>query len=199
MTTYTMPSLTPNSVKWELVGNTQQFKSPFSGRIQTATRPGSYWQASLTYKALSAGDRASMMAFLASLEGMRHRFTLEYHGAPQLGILTGTPLVDGAGQTGNTLVTDGWTNSQTGIIKAGDMFSVGGELKMCTADANSGATTGPATISFVPALRVAPADNAAITVTNPTGTFMLQQNSASWGDVPGILSSFSFNAIEAIT
>lgn len=100
----------------------------------------------------------------------------------------GVPLVNGASQTGASLVTDGWTNSITGILKAGDVFTVAGVFKVnpvskvstgvlqqfvVTADANSGATTGPATLSISPSIttsgafqtvNASPADNAAITV-----------------------------------
>lgn len=199
MTTYSFPAVTPNSVKWGLRGNAQVFRSPFSGATQTAGRTGALWTASITFNNLDGANRAIVTSFLAALEGSRHRFTMQNYAAPQRGILTGTPLVNGANQTGNTLVTDGWTNSQTGIIKAGDFFTVNGELKMCTADANSGATTGPATITFTPPLRTAPADNAAITVSSPTGTFLLDANSVSWDDSPGILTSVSFSCVEAVT
>lgn len=118
--------------------------------------------------------------------------------AHQPGIATGTPLVNGANQNTTydasgslnqqNLVTDGWTNSTTGILKAGDVITIAGVFavnpitKQSTgrlqnfvvkADADSGASTGPATISISPAIitsgayrtvSAAPADNAAITV-----------------------------------
>ena len=119
------------------------------------------------------------------------------------GVATGTPLVNGAGQSvtyasltsgssfwQSTLITDGWTASTTGILKAGDVFTIAGvyavnpiskestgALQQFTvlADADSGATTGPATLTVSPPIiasgvhqtvSAAPADNAAITVVN---------------------------------
>lgn len=127
-----------------------------------------------------------------------------------VGVATGTPLVNGGSQdvtyaasTGapsQTLATDGWTNSTTGILKAGDVFTIAGvyavnpvpgegttgKTKMpylqqftVLADANSGASTGPATLTISPAIITsgpyqtvdsAPADNAAITVFGTGGT-----------------------------
>lgn len=127
-----------------------------------------------------------------------------------VGVATGTPLVNGAAQnvtyanaTGantQTLVTDGWTNSTTGILKKGDVFTIAGVFAVnpvpgegttgktvmpylqqftVMADADSGATTGPATITISPAIitsgpfqtvSAAPADNAAITVLGTGGT-----------------------------
>lgn len=116
----------------------------------------------------------------------------------------GTPLVNGASQNvtydtakntwSQSLITDGWTNSVTGILKAGDVFTIANVFMVnaktkvstgilqqfvVTADANSGATTGPATLTISPPMIVsgphqtvnaAPADNAAITVVGTAST-----------------------------
>lgn len=111
-----------------------------------------------------------------------------------VGVKTGTPLVNGGSQTGATLVTDGWTASTTGILKKGDVFTIAGvfrvhpETKVSTGvlqqfvvtnDVDSGASTGPATLSISPAIVTsgakqnvsnAPADNAAITVAGSSNT-----------------------------
>lgn len=132
-----------------------------------------------------------------------------------VGIATGTPLVNGAsqnvtyaaatsgsttGSTSQSLVTDGWTNSTTGILKAGDVFTIAGVFAVnpvpgegttgktvmpylqqftVLSDADSGASTGPATLTISPAIitsgaqqtvNAAPADNAAITVLGTGGT-----------------------------
>ena len=129
-----------------------------------------------------------------------------------VGVATGTPLVNGASQTSTyanvkatmtqTLNTDGWTNSTTGILKAGDVFTIAGVyavnpvtkatlsfLRQFTvmADADSGASTGPAALTIYPAIitsgayqncSAAPADNAAITVVTGTGGTGYRQNLA---------------------
>ena len=138
-----------------------------------------------------------------------------------VGVATGTPLVNGAGQTStyadvkdtNTQNTDGWTNSTTGILKAGDVFTIAGVFAVnpvtketlpflkqftVTADANSGATTGPAALTITPAIitsgafqtvSAAPADNAAITVVGTGGTgyrqnLMFHKNAFALAMVP---------------
>jgi len=109
-----------------------------------------------------------------------------------VGVATGSPLVNGAsqnvtyenatsgsttGSTSQTLNTDGWTNSTTGILRAGDVFTIAGVyavnpvpgegttgktvmpyLQQFTvlADADSGASTGPATLTISPALVTVP-------------------------------------------
>lgn len=121
-----------------------------------------------------------------------------------VGVATGTPLVNGADQNvawdaakdsgTQSLVTDGWTNSTTGILKAGDVFTIEDVyavnpvtkatlpfLRQFTvmADADSGASTGPATLTISPAIitsgsqktcSAVPADDAAITVLGTGGT-----------------------------
>ncbi len=121
-----------------------------------------------------------------------------------VGVATGTPLVNGASQNvtydtakntwTQTLNTDGWTVSTTGILKAGDVFTIAGVFAVnpktkaklsflqqfvVTADANSGASTGPAALTISPPIitsgayqtvNAAPADNAAITVLGTGGT-----------------------------
>lgn len=127
-----------------------------------------------------------------------------------VGTATGTPLVNGASQNvtyaaskdtwTQSLITDGWTNSVTGILKAGDVFTIAGvyavnpvskattnrlQTFVVTADANSGAATGPATLTISPPIitsgayqtvTAAPADNAAITVKTGTGGTAYKQS-----------------------
>ncbi|TPE53073.1 P22 phage major capsid protein family protein [Amaricoccus solimangrovi] len=84
-----------------------------------------------------------------------------------VGTASGSPVTNGAGQTGASLATDGWTNSITGILKAGDVITIDGVYSInpqtyqstgqlqqfvVTADVNSGASTGPATIPISPAI-----------------------------------------------
>lgn len=149
-----------------------------------------------------------------------------------VGVATGTPLVNGGSQNvtydsvkdtyQQTLVTDGWTNSVTGILKAGDVFTIAGVfavnsvtkatlpfLRQFTvkADANSGASTGPATLTISPPIitsgsqqtcSAAPADNAAITVLGTGGTgyrqnMIFQKNAFAFASVPMEMPAAVFN------
>ncbi len=115
-----------------------------------------------------------------------------------VGAHAGTPLTNGAVANGaSSVVTDGWDNSVTGLLLQGDVFTIAGvysvnprskqstgNLKqfVVTADVNSGASTGPATISISPTIYDAttgkglqnvsalPADGAAIVVTGSAST-----------------------------
>lgn len=121
-----------------------------------------------------------------------------------VGALGGTPVINGASQNvtyetakntwTQTLNTDGWTNSVTGVVKAGDVFTIAGvymvnsktkattsilQQFVVTADANSGASTGPAALTISPPIitsgphqtvSAAPADGAALTVAGSAAT-----------------------------
>jgi len=197
VTTYAYPSITPNSSSWELVSNTATYQSPITGAIQTLDRGGERWAIALTHRNLNGDDRAEMRAFISKLNGQQHRFTVHDHSHTQRGNFGGTPRVAGGSQTGNSLDIDGCSAGVTNWIRAGDYFTVNGELKMATADADSDGSEN-VTLSFVPRLRAAPPDNASIDVTDPVGTFILTDSRNGWSNVPGVFSDFTITAIEDI-
>lgn len=120
-----------------------------------------------------------------------------------VGAHAGTPLVNGASQNvtydtaknswSQSLVTDGWSNSVTGVLKAGDVFTLADVFMVnpktkaatpilqqfvVTADADSDGS-GNATLTISPAIitsgphqtvDAAPADNAGITVVGTAST-----------------------------
>lgn len=198
MTTYTFPSITPNATRTELLSNTSVFISPITGATQTLDRGGERWQMTMTFTNLTGANRADLQAYLAKLNGQQHRLSVPNHAEANRGAFGGTPLVKGASQTGNSLNVDGCSLTVTNWIRAGDWFGVNGELKLCTADASSDGA-GDITISFVPRLRAAPSDNAAITTSGATGTFILSQPNVSWSDRPGGLSDLTVSCVEDIT
>lgn len=199
MPTLTWPTLSrrlPNQFDWALQSNTQSFTSPLSGAVQTVEMPGARWVVSFSLGALDAADAALWRAFTAQLRGQAGRFYLWNMARPApRGIATGTPVVSGAGQSGNTLVTTGWTPGTSGILKAGDFFGVNGELKMCVLDATSNGS-GVATLTFEPPLRSSPADALTITTVKPTATFKLDEDSVRWVTGAAGLDSISIAATE---
>lgn len=71
----------------------------------------------------------------------------------------GTVLVNGASQTGSSLIVDGLTSTP----QLGDIFKIAGVDLIYTVTATPTVTSGGATIAINPALDSSPADNAAIT------------------------------------
>jgi hypothetical protein len=150
-----------------------------------------------------------MQAYLARMNGNVHRaliFDHSYHGAR--GALGGSPLVDGAGQTGEVLNIKGMAFSVADIFKAGDQISFlnsngNYELKMVLSDASSNGL-GRVAVTISPEIHHSPADNAVIVTTNPAGTFMMGSTDISWTNRPEgsasnpIHSDFSIDWVEDI-
>lgn len=199
MSILTFPNIKPNANNWGIQANGQSMPSELDGSVQTASLPGDKWADVLTFTNVVDPAARILRAFLASLRGESGRFYLgpqDYHRA---GSAPGSPLVKGAGQTGLTITTDGWTPSQSGILLTGDYIQIGAELKMITADANSD-SGGNATLSFTPPIRVSPADNSAIETTAPKCIMKLKDNSqARWPSQPGRIYAMSIAVEEALT
>jgi hypothetical protein len=127
----------------------------------------------------------------------------------QNGTQGGTPLVNGAAQTGSSLVTDGWTAAAT--INAGTVFTIAGvyaihpEIKtampylqqfVVTADATANGS-GQATLSISPSITTsgarqtvsaAVADNAAMTLQTGAANGLYPQNIAFHPDAVRFVS-----------
>lgn len=155
-------------------------ESEFTFEAQVQEHQGVAWEISGTLELLNRDQAEEYNAFVAALKGRLGTFVVTPAGSGTArGVATGTPLVKGAGQTGNTLITDGWTHSVTGILKAGDFIQLGtgatATLHRVLADVNSDGS-GNATFDISPKIVTAPADNAAIVVSNPVGVFRMKDN-----------------------
>lgn len=172
--------------------------SPFTAQQQAFQHQGQVWQAEITLPNMTRAQAEPWIAAFLQLNGRYGTFRLgDSAGRAPRGIATGTPLVKGASQTGQTLITDGWTPSQTGILKAGDYIQIGDRLYKVLSDTNSDGS-GNATFDIWPRLRESPADNAAIITNNCTGLFRLTSNEMPWDIGLGLRYSVSFSAVEAI-
>lgn len=174
--------------------------SPFTMQQQVQAHQGSLWRADITLPPMDRNEGDPWKAFLLALGGRLGTFTMgDPRGTAPRGIATGTPLVKGAGQTGQSLITDGWTINITGILKAGDYLQIGSYLYVNLNDANSNGT-GDATLDIWPRLRSSPSDNAAITVKSAKGLWRLTSNERSWLLGPGtnLYRGITFGAMEAI-
>jgi hypothetical protein len=145
-----------------------------SGALQTRSEAaqGRVWQEA--WSALAAGneDVQELITTIENLYNTGATCTLTHYLLPGSGKAAhgaggGSPLVKGASQSGTSLITDGWTASRTGVMKAGDCFTIAGVdvLFRVTADANSDGS-GDSTLSILPPIVAgsSPADNAALTI-----------------------------------
>lgn len=132
---------------------------------------GRTWQE--TWSALRAGDTdvEGFLAWVAWAYNTSQIFTIKHlttpgSGRPPNGLSpTSFPLVNGAGQTGDSLAVDGVAPSVANSIRAGDVVRVGGvsPLLKVTEDASSNGS-GQLTLKINPPIPVgsSPADNTII-------------------------------------
>lgn len=178
------------------------YSSPFTMQQQVYAHPGQMWTGEFELPPMNRAEAAPWVAALTSLNGSEGTFYFSDPAwATSRGVGTGTPLVKGASQTGYDLVTDGWTISQTGIVKAGDWLQIGtttsSKLHMIMADANSNGS-GEATLTLWPRLRSSPADNAVLSVTAATGIWRLSGN-VPWSiSVDQLISGLTVQFVEAL-
>lgn len=185
----------PASLTWRPESNTKTFRSPFNGASQTVRFPGTRWVCSLTFNNLSDEKARRIDSLVAELDGEYGRVKIRDWGRSGR-TPAGSPLVDGANQTGTELHSKGWA-AGTVVLRQGDYITVNDELKMVTADVSS-ASNGTALIPFAPMLRSSPPANAVIEVANPYGIFKLKDNQQGTGNrVPGVFTSYTLEFEEA--
>ncbi|MEO5331314.1 MAG: hypothetical protein H7839_04770 [Magnetococcus sp. YQC-5] len=199
----TFPSSPPPSIPIKITSHQPTIVSNSHNLHRSARATGAQrFSIQATWAGLTREQFAPIDAFLMSQGGQAGSFLFKAYGfdAP-LGIATGTPVVIGASQVGTSLVTGGWTPSQTNILKAGDIITIAGQTKVykVVADADSN-SSGGATLSILPSLLVSPADAAVISVNSVAFTV------AQAGDVietivgrcaGGYLFNFSLSMVEA--
>ena len=176
--------------------------SPFSAKQQVYKYSGQFWEADVTLPPMKRADAEYWLSFLMKLNGAYGTFLLgDPNGATARGVGTGTPLVNGASQTGYELITDGWTVSTTGILKAGDYIQLGSgstsRLYKVLDDVDSDGS-GNATLTLWPNLRSSPADDATITVASTKSVFRLTTNVTDISINQASIYGVSFGAVEAI-
>jgi hypothetical protein len=117
-----------------------------------------------TAQLVTRAEIRTMDAFVTRV-GLYGRFTIKHpaYDGPESGESLG--LVKGAGQSGTTLLVDGFTPSIQ-VAEEGDYFQVRDEFKRLTANATSNGS-GEVTFAFEPALRVSPADNDPVNLGTP--------------------------------
>lgn len=190
------------SIEIRAVNAVAYARSPFTFAGQAFAYSGQMWTADVTLKPMKRADAEQWNAWLFSLRGQLGTFLMgDPMGATARGVATGTPLVNGASQTGGSLVIDGATNSTTGWLKAGDYIQLGSgsssRLHKVLADANSNGS-GNVTLDIWPHIRVAPADNATVTVSNAKGLFRLSSNEQAFSINESAIYGMTFAAMEVV-
>jgi hypothetical protein len=179
--------------------------SPFTYKQQVMQHQGARWEADVSLPPTQRADAEEWIAFLISLKGQYGTFLMgDPMGATPRGSASsapGTPLVNGANQTGETLSIDGLPNNATNYLRAGDYIQLGtgaaSRLHKVLENASSNGS-GQATLSIWPALRESPGDNATVIVSNTKGVFRLATSESSFSINEASFYGLTFTAFEAI-
>lgn len=174
-------------------------RSKYTGKRQTLAFPYALWVFDGTLCLMTQAEALPWRSFLMQLHGQANLFRLPVPGTengPSTGYAGTVGHVVGAGQTGNSLVTGGWTPSVGLIVNAGDYFTVNDELKVCTA-ADGSAGDGSMTLYFEPSLRYSPANSTPITITSPTMLLSLTTDDVEWDLTTPVNHAIAVSGIEA--
>ena len=175
-------------------------ESAFNFSQQVQEHPGEAWVITIALNLLNRDQAEEYNAFISKLAGRVGTFTISPPGSETpRGVATGTPLVNGANQTGRSINLDGFTPSTVNILRAGDYIQLGTgdntRLHRNLSDVDSNAS-GEVTLDLSPKIVTAPADNETVIVSNAKGLFRLVSNTNPVNISPPNQHTIQFTARE---
>lgn len=195
----TMPlSPAPRESRIRLVRAQSSSQSPFTFDKSIYSYSGQRWEVELDFPPMTLTTAQEWISFFLELQGQEGTFYFSdpdggYRGSP-----VGTPTIKSVNANKRQLVSQGWTPSSNNVLKAGDWFQVGSELKRCIADVDSDGA-GEATIYFQSRVRdTALTNGSPITVNGAKGIFRLAAPDFEYNSDSLKLHGFSLIAVEAI-
>lgn len=180
-------------------------RSPFTFAQQVQVQPGRIWEAQISLPPMKRATAETWIIFLLKLNGAEGTFLMgDPLAATARGSASetpGTPLVDGAEQTGGELLLKGLPASASNYLLAGDYIQLGtgstSRLYKVLVDASSD-SAGGVTLDLWPDLRILTTDSEAVVVASAVSTFRLASNVTSWNLDTAEFYGIDFSVIEAI-
>jgi hypothetical protein len=175
--------------------NDRAYTAALSGATQTASIPGTRWQATLSMPAEKLANRPALEAFLAKCR-REHRIALWNLARPTpLGTInqSGVTLSVAAAQFATSLTLTGCGANTT--LKAGDMLGFSNQLLMAADDATASAG-GVMTVNLTHELRYAQSVGAALTLSKPTALFIQKNASSDFPRSPGYYPAMTIELVE---
>lgn len=155
----------PSEFEYTKVNAVKIAQSPYTLTQKAYASEGKMWSIQAAIPTMEGVNAATFRAFLTRLNGKSGTFLMPIFDYIPRGTWGGTPVINGAGQTGTTLSVSGATISTTGYAKAGDLITLGTGantyLHEITEDANSNGS-GVVALSIWPPLRTSPTNGAAV-------------------------------------
>lgn len=193
------------SMTWTKRETVAVSESPFTYSRQVVRHAGQRWEGTITLPPMKRADAEIWNSFFLKLNGQFGTFLMsDPAGATAQGSAStaaGTPVVNGASQTGNSLNIDGLPTSETDYLKAGDYIQLGSgsssRLYKVLDDVDTNAS-GQASLTIWPDLRSSPTDGASVVVNNAKGLFRLANNEYDFNVNNVSFYGISFAFVEAI-
>ncbi|NUO62435.1 MAG: hypothetical protein HOQ26_01320 [Gemmatimonadaceae bacterium] len=171
-------TILPNHASWPAMP-TGLVSTARSGveQVRTTTEIGRTWtERFIPFKSTDATARAWIAQVLDYYRNMTEVWVDHRALRTLLGTGAGSPVVNGASQSGSYLITDGWTASSA-VLKAGDVVRIAGLRQVfdvvedITADGS-----GNAVLHLNPPIYAggSPADNAALTLNTTPGAVLFR-------------------------
>lgn len=178
-------------------------RSPFSGVRQVQEwLAGKWWTVTVELPPMTAQNGQAWSAWFGALRGISGSFLIgDTANVNPRGVASGAPQVNGAGQTGFTLATKGWTPSTPLILRSGDKIQISSGLgtryheNLTDVDSDS---SGNATLNIWPALRGSPANGQALVTIAPKGLFCLSSNDRMVNIDEQLMYGLTFSAEEVL-
>lgn len=173
-----------------------------SGKKQVRQIGAQYFSFTVAMPPLQQAKAQEIFAFLQKQKGSFENFTIQ---APldNLGASKSETdiLVAGAHTAGDaSIALDGFTASQTGALKAGDIIKFANHSKVYMVQSDIDSDSGGALTALIsPNLVASLADNEAVTVNKPSFTVYLENNEIMYSTDTSGFYSISFDVREVIT
>jgi hypothetical protein len=173
-----------------------------SGKKQVRQIGAQYFSFTVSMPPLQQAKAQEMFAFLQKQKGSFEDFTIQ---APLDNLGAGKSETDiqvvGAHTSGDaSIALDGFSASQTGALKAGDIIKFANHSKVYMVQSDIDSDSGGAlTVLISPNLVASLADNEAVTVNKPSFTVYLENNEIMYSTDASGFYSISFDVREVIT
>lgn len=198
----TMPGTQFRRVTFSLYAPGVPMTSPISQADQHLEILGAQWKAEYELPPMRRADAEPWIAWLTTLQGSHQRFyAWDPSATAPRGSVAGSPVVDGASQTGTTLNTTGWTPNAEGVLLTGDFLafetpSGWRELHQVVNDVDADGS-GDAAITIAPPIRESPDDTEPLITTQPSCVMHLPDNAVQWSVDEANIYTIKFNAEES--
>lgn len=196
----TPPATIAKGIRFNPVTVTAESTSPFTLEQEIFEHQGQMWRATIQLPPMEQDEAEDWVAFGLALNGRAGTFLFgDPVGQTARGTVSGSPLVDGAGQQrSKVLSTKGWTPNATGVLVPGDYIQLPNNRwhkSLTTVDADG---SGLADIDVFPRIRDVLSDGAAIITANTVGIWRIDGDVPNWDIREAQIYGISFTAREAI-